>query len=143
MVGKEVNFKNKELKKLVVNLNIKNKVLFLNEQKNLLGFYNGIDLLILVSHSESFPNVVAESMLCSTPVLSSDAGCAREIINKYGFIISKNDDLTIIYNLKKIIKKIRSKNKKWKLIKKNTRSQIQKNYSLEKMSGKYFENWIF
>ena len=82
-------------------------------------------------------------MLCSTPVLSSDAGCAREIINKYGFIISKNDDLTIIYNLKKIIKKIRSKNKKWKLIKKNTRSQIQKNYSLEKMSGKYFENWIF
>ena len=143
MVGKEVNLKNKELKKLVVNLNIKNKVLFLNEQKNLLGFYNGIDLLILVSHSESFPNVVAESMLCSTPVLSSDAGCAREIINKYGFIISKNDDLTIIYNLKKIIKKIRSKNKKWKLIKKNTRSQIQKNYSLEKMSGKYFENWIF
>ena len=100
-------------------------------------------MLILVSHSESFPNVVAESMLCSTPVLSSDAGCAKEIINKYGFIISKNDDLTIINNLKKIIKKIRSKNKKWKLIKKNTRSQIQKNYSLEKMSGKYFENWIF
>lgn len=143
MVGKEINLKNKELKKLVVYLNIKNKVFFLNEQKNLLDFYNGIDLLILVSHSESFPNVVAESMLCSTPVLSNDTGCAKEIINKYGFIISKNDDVTIIKNLKKIIKKIKSKNKKWKLIKKYTRSQIQRNFPLEKMSGKYFENWIF
>ena len=53
--------------------------MLLNEQKNLLEFYNGIDLLVLPSLSESFPNVVPESMLCSTPVLSSDAGCSKII----------------------------------------------------------------
>ena len=35
-----------------------------NEAENLWNdrFYNGIDLLLLTSHSESFPNVIAESM---------------------------------------------------------------------------------
>jgi glycosyltransferase involved in cell wall biosynthesis len=59
--------------------------------------------LLLTSHSESFPNVVAESMLCSTPVLSSDAGCSKKIINKYGFIMKNNDHQSIFKNLKKTI----------------------------------------
>ena len=49
-------------------------------KKNLLEFYNGIDLLVLPSFSESFPNVIAESMLCATPVLSSNAGCAKKLL---------------------------------------------------------------
>ena len=61
----------------------------MGNKKNLLEFYNGIDFLVLPSYSESFPNVVAESMLCTTPVLSSDAGCAKKIINNYGFVMKK------------------------------------------------------
>ena len=75
----------------------------MGNKKNLLEFYNGIDFLVLPSYSESFPNVVAESMLCTTPVLSSDAGCAKKIINNYGFVMKKNDSLSIYKNLIKII----------------------------------------
>ena len=56
-------------------------------KKKSLRIYNGIDLLVLPSLSESFPNVVPESMLCSTPVLSSDAGCSKIIINNCGFVM--------------------------------------------------------
>ena len=49
MAGKNINFHNKELMKYINNYNIKKNVLILNEQKNLLEFYNGIDLLLLVS----------------------------------------------------------------------------------------------
>ena len=143
MVGKDINSKNKELMHTVLKFKIEKKVFFLNEQKNLLEFYNGIDLLVLTSHSESFPNVVAEAMLCSTPVLSSDAGCSKKIINKYGFILNRNDHLSITKGLSKTIKIIKIKKNKWKLLKKNTRLQIKKNFSIEKMSEKYFENWIF
>ena len=143
MVGKDISFKNKELSNFVSKFKIKNKVFFLNEQKNLLEFYNGIDLLVLTSHSESFPNVVAEAMLCATPVLSSNAGCSKKIINKYGFILSKNDYLSITRGLKKTMNIMISRKKKWKSLKKDVRLQIKKNFSTEKMANSYFENWIF
>ena len=143
MVGKDINYQNKELADLVLNYKIRSRVFFLNEQKNLLEFYNGIDLLVLTSHSESFPNVVAEAMLCSTPVLSSNSGCSKKIINKYGFILNKNDPKSITNGLKKILKRKINDKKNWKLLKKNTRLQIKKNFSIKKMANSYMENWIF
>ena len=143
MVGKDINHQNKELTNYVFNLKIKNRVFFLNEQKNLLEFYNGIDMLVLSSHSESFPNVVAEAMLCSTPVLSSNAGCSKKIIKDCGFIMSNNNHESIIYSLKKSIDVFKNKKKKWRSPKKNSRLQIKKNFSIEKMANTYFQKWIF
>ena len=142
MVGKEINLQNKELINIMSGLNIKDKIVLLNEQKNLLEFYNGIDLLVLTSHSESFPNVIAEAMLCSTPVLASNAGCSKKIIDKYGFVLNKNDYLSITKGLKKSINILENKKRNWKFLKKNVRSQIKKKFSIEKMANSYSKNWI-
>jgi glycosyltransferase involved in cell wall biosynthesis len=143
MVGRDISIQNKELNKLINSLKINNKIFFLHEQKNLLEFYNGIDFLMLVSHSESFPNVIAESMLCSTPVLSSNAGCSKKIINKYGFVMNNNDSQSILKNLKKIINFFLYKKKEWQFLKKNSRLQIKNNFSIENMANKYLKTWIF
>ena len=100
-------------------------------------------MLILTSHSESFPNVIAESMLCSTPVLSSDAGCSKIIINKYGFILGKNDHQSIFKNLNKIIIFFMNNKSKWRFIKKKSRLQIKKNFSIPSMANLYLKKWIF
>ena len=101
MAGKDINIRNKDLVNKINKLKIKNRVIFLDEQKNLLKFYNGIDLLVLTSFSESFPNVIPESMLCCTPVLSSDAGCSKKIINNFGFVIEQNNTKSITNYLRK------------------------------------------
>ena len=139
MVGKNINTKNKNLINIIKGNKI-NNIFFLDEQKNLLEFYNGIDLLTLVSHSESFPNVIAESMLCSTPVFSSDAGCARKIIDNDQFIIRNNDYLSIFNGLNKTLKILNNK-KNWSSIKTNARKRIQDHFSIEKMSNQYLESW--
>ncbi len=143
LVGKDLNLENKELLNHVEFLNIREKVNFLNEQKNLLEFYNGIDFLILASHSESFPNVIAESMLSSTPVLASDAGCSEKIIKQFGFVMKKNDDQSIFKNLNRVIKVFKSKKAQWKLLKKNSRLRIIQNFSIKKMSDSYLKSWMF
>ena len=143
MAGKDINSQNNKLINFVSRLNIKNKVFFINEQKNLLEFYNGIDVLILTSHSESFPNVIAEAMLCTTPVLSSNAGCSKKIIDKYGFVLNQNDYLSISKGIKKIISILIDKKIYWKFLKKNTRIQIKNNFSIEKMAENYLRSWIF
>ena len=142
MAGKDMGAQNKELVDNVTSLKLQNRVFFLNEQKKLVEFYNGIDLLLLTSHSESFPNVVAEAMLCSTPVLSSDAGCAKKIINKYGFIMSHNNSETIVHNLKKTLNLFKNKKTKWKSLKIKSQNHIKKNYSIENMANSYLKEWV-
>jgi len=143
MAGKDINSSNQELNKIAFDLKIKNKVIFLDEQKNLLEFYNGIDLLILTSLSESFPNVVAEAMLCSTPVLSSDVGCSKKIIEDSGFLVNGNDHQSIVKSLNESLYVFKNKKIRWKFIKKNCRLKIKNKYSIKNMSNAYLENWLF
>ena len=141
MAGKNINFQNKELMTHINNYKIKKNVLILNEQKDLLEFYNGVDLLVLVSHAESFPNVVAEAMLCSTPVMSSNVGCSKKIIDDCGFVIQNNDYLSILRNLKKIIHLFKNNKREWSKLKIRSQLKIEKNFSIEKMANAYLENW--
>ena len=143
MVGRDIGPQNKELINYVNKLKVNKKVRYIKEQKSLIEFYNGIDFLLLTSHSESFPNVIAESMLCSTPVLSSDAGCSKKIINNFGFVMDKNDHETIFKNLGKTISTFKNKKKEWKSMKKNSRLQIKNNFSITNMANSYLNNWIF
>lgn len=141
MAGKNINIQNNELMSYINNYNINEKVILLNEQKNLLKFYNGIDLLLLTSHTESFPNVIAEAMLCSTPVLSSDVGCAKKIINNCGFIMKDNNPLTLSNNLQKIIKIFKNNKKKWQILKSKSNSRIKRDFSIDKMANMYLKIW--
>ncbi len=52
-------------------------------------------------------------MLCSTPVLASNAGCSKKIIDKYGFVLNKNDYLSITKGLKKYINILENKKNTW------------------------------
>ena len=82
-------------------------------------------------------------MLCSTPVLSSDAGCSKIIIDDYGFVLTNNDYKSIYENLKKIINFFKNNKKEWNFLKKKTRHQIKKNFSTPKMANLYLKKWTF
>ena len=50
-------------------------------------------------------------MLCSTLVLSSNAGCAKEIIDKFGFVMSDNSEKLIYKYIVKVIKTFKNNKK--------------------------------
>ena len=56
----------------------------------------------------------------------------------------KNNDYQSIYeNLKKTIYFLKFKKNKWKSLKKNSRLQIKKNFSISNMANAYLKNWVF
>lgn len=61
-----------ELKALAKSLNIEDKVKFLGFQKNPYAFLSKMDVFVMSSYSEGFPNSIIESMACQTPVISVD-----------------------------------------------------------------------
>ena len=57
--------------------------------------------------------------------------------------MNKNDFESIYKILNRTIIFYKNKKKKWKLLKKKSQLQIQKNFSVPNMASMYMKNWIF
>lgn len=71
------------------NINIK----WLGEISDVQNFYKNIDVLILTSRSEGFPNVIGEAMSFGIPVIATNAGASWDIIGESGFRIKNSEEL--------------------------------------------------
>ncbi len=82
-----------ELKKLVAELKLENKVNFLGERSDVEMLLNCSDIFLLISNWEGFPRSILEAMRAGLPVIASDVGGVRESVrdNHTGFIVRRGD----------------------------------------------------
>ena len=57
--------------------------------------YNAIDVLVMSSVSEGFPNVVAEAMACGAVVVGTDVGDTARVIGKHGHVVPSNQPVAL------------------------------------------------
>jgi glycosyltransferase involved in cell wall biosynthesis len=62
------------------------------EPREVARWINASDLLVLPSWSEGYPNVVVEALACGRPVVATDVGGTREIVNAdNGLLVAPRD----------------------------------------------------
>ena len=66
---------------------------FINSTKDLVEFYNSMDLIMFTSLADAAPQMMAESLMCGIPVVSFNIGDAENIIENGvdGYVIKKFD----------------------------------------------------
>ena len=95
LAGPGMNDKNSTISTLLQYLNIQDKVFLIDEIQDVSLLFKSVDVSVLSSSfGEGFPNVVAESMLCSTPCVVTDIGDAPIVVNGCGWVVPhSNSDL--------------------------------------------------
>lgn len=96
----------------------------------------GFDIAVLSSRSESFPNAIAEYMLASLPVVTTNVADVSEIIGDAGFIVETENPFALYEKLKYVI----SMSGEEKLsIGIKARNRILQNYQIEKICKMYLK----
>jgi len=143
LVGKGMHQDNSELIKLInhSSLVVNEDITLYGQSNNIPLVMNSIDLHVLSSLGEAFPNVLAEAMACGTPCISTDVGDAKEIVSKYGWIVEPQNSMHLAEAIENALKELLSNSHQWQNRKEGGVSHIKENFELTSMVDSFFKVW--
>lgn len=120
-------------------MKLNNYVKLLGPTKDISKVMNGLDVHILSSSAEGFPNVVAEAMAFKTPCVVTNVGDASHIVGKTGWVVPPNNHIKLALGIEKALIDLASKN--WSKKCNEARLRIKKNFSIISMVRSYNKIW--
>jgi glycosyltransferase involved in cell wall biosynthesis len=143
LAGHKIDEKNIRIKQLINKLNIKDYVYLMGDFKKdeVEKFYNLIDVHVLSSRSEGFPNVVAESMRLGIPNITTKAGDAEQIVGDTGWVVETRNRLELGNAFLQAIKLYINDDKAWNALKIKANDRINTFFNIEKMLEEFNYTW--
>ena len=97
-------------------------------QKIMLDFYKQLDVFISVSSTEAMPRVILEAMSCGLPVISTDVGSVRLLLDSE-WIVPALPETTVIEEMNKKLTLLKNNSNLRKKVGKRNREFIEKYFS--------------
>jgi len=85
LVGAGMDTSNAPLMELVHRHRLEQRIILAGPRVDIAAVMSALDLHVLSSRSEAFPNVVAEAMACGTPGVVTEVGDVRLIVGEHGW----------------------------------------------------------
>lgn len=141
LVGTGMEVNNQTLLEMIASLELENFVLLAGPRTDIPDVMNALDLHVLSSRSEGFPNVVAEAMACGTPAVSTDVGDAASIIGETGFTCFDRQPDALAKSLMLLVDEKRKHPNRWEERCRSCRERISEQYSIERTVRLYESAW--
>jgi glycosyltransferase involved in cell wall biosynthesis len=87
LIGQDITIDNPELAKALDDTGLRDRVLLVGPDGDIPSVMNALDIHVLPSAGEAFPNVVAEAMACGALCVSTDVGDVATIIDEHGWVV--------------------------------------------------------
>jgi glycosyltransferase involved in cell wall biosynthesis len=82
-----------DLKKLAIDLEIDDRIIWINHSQQILGLLAAMDVFVLTSYYEGFGMVLLESLTSKTPIVASDVSAIPEVLGRgYPFLANVDDE---------------------------------------------------
>ncbi len=141
LIGANMFETNNELIKLIRKYDLMENILLLGERSDIANLMNLLDIHILSSHSEAFPNVLCEAMACGTPCITTDVGDAGFIVKSTGWIVPIRNPIELSNGILSAINEKNENSEKFSKRQLQSRERIVNNFSMETMIEKYKNIW--
>jgi len=94
-----------ELKQLVKELGLVDKVIFTGFVENMVNIYSCLDMVVLPSKSEGFGRTIAEAMAMTKPIIATKVGGIPEIVveGKTGLLVPSGDSKALAAAILKVV----------------------------------------
>lgn len=141
LVGTDMVTDNHSLLEEITELGLAESILLVGPRTDIPELMNALDVHVLSSSSEGFPNVVAEAMACGTPCVSTDVGDAAEIIADTGTVCPPESAEALAHSVLMLLKEQVERPELWSSRKRRARGRIADLYSLERTVGMFESAW--
>lgn len=142
IAGSNTNSENKDLIALINKYKLNEYCSLLGEIDNINEIYESSHVTVLSSsYGEAFPNVLAESMLCFTPCVSTDVGDANLILKDVGYIVPIRDYKSLANALLENYYLLINHKDLYLENCLNGFNRVQSNYDIKNIADKYCNLW--
>lgn len=120
---------------------ISGNVKLLGARNDIPAVMNALDIHVLSSLGEAFPNVLAEAMACGTPCVTTDVGDASLIVGAHGWVVSPRKPAPLAEGLLQAQTLFEKDPLAWQALQHACRAHIMANFELSQMCERYRHAW--
>lgn len=139
LIGGEIVQTNKELMRLINEHQLQNNVLLLGQRDDVAQWMQAMDIFVLASKAEGFPNVVCEAMASGLRCVVTDVGDAALIVGEEGIVVPAEDSGALAAGIEEAIHDLGADTHRQAVAK--GRERMQSEFGIQQMNAAYLRLW--
>jgi glycosyltransferase involved in cell wall biosynthesis len=139
LVGTGMDPANERLALLLRAADLGTRVILAGPRDDIPTVMNALDLHVLSSSGEAFPNVVAEAMACGTACVVTDVGDAALIVGDTGWMVPPHDSQALASAIEAALGSLQQQSRA--ILGARCRARVVEHFGLQKMTDSYCTLW--
>lgn len=142
LVGTGVDQENPLLVERIMRHGLSGYVFLLGQRNDVPNVMRALDLHVLSSIAEGFPNVIAEAMSSGTPCVTTDVGDAAVIVADTGWVVPAKQPDLLTKAIEAALHEMHTNSVSWLQRRQECRKRILSEFGVEKMVDNFHKVWI-